>query len=246
MNRVRRLCNYRRQKNLPLDGVLLLLRISDNRLPSNIRESIELYRALFGKAYSQNIIIVTTMWDATNHDFAERREKDLKSQKEIKALLEAGATMKRHYNTAQSAIEVIKHVTGWNKPPLVMLVQTETVDEGRKFAETTAGRKYGERLEQESDKLRNLGVAAKADELLRGGRAKLDNLLDDKEQKFAKRIDRTRERAARGIVGLTACIGVFVTLTGLRAGAGVGSLLARSAALMGVEVVAIVALGSIR
>lgn len=91
-------------------GILYLHRISDNRsqIGNLIRYNSE-FKRLCGQAWMQKIILVTTMWDNPKVDQTTKleRQQDLESG-DWKTMIQFGSVIVNHYNTADSAQDVVE------------------------------------------------------------------------------------------------------------------------------------------
>lgn len=121
-------------------------RISDKRFSGIAGRNFRIFRELCGEASLKNVILATNMWNEVSNDVGEARERELASNF-LKPALDKGAQMVRHYNTEQSAHEVIRHIM--NNHPVVLQIQHELVDQRKDVLNTAAGGAVNVELDQE-------------------------------------------------------------------------------------------------
>ena len=101
---------------------------------------------LCGDTALKNVVIVTNMWDAVSREVGEARENEL-SGKFCKPVLDQGAQMVRHYNTTESAHDVVRRVM--KNHPVVLRIQRELVDEHKDLIDTSAGKAINRELDEQ-------------------------------------------------------------------------------------------------
>jgi len=97
-----------------------------------------MFRKLCGDSTLQNVVIVTNMWGEVDPQVGTARETELvREDIFFKPVLDKGAQIARHENTATSAQDIIRLVL--NNHPLPLRIQEELVDEHKDISETNAG-----------------------------------------------------------------------------------------------------------
>ena len=136
----------RYQEGCTLSGVIYVHRISDNRFGGVTVRNFSLFRKLCGESTLDNVVIVTNMWKEDSRDVDEAREREL-SDRFFKPALDKGARMARHYNTTQSAHDIVRRIV--KNHPVVLQIQRELVDEGKDITATAAGESLNEELKEQ-------------------------------------------------------------------------------------------------
>jgi hypothetical protein len=136
----------RYEKGSKLAGVIYIHRISDNRFSGIAGRNFKMFRELCGDTTLKNVVLVTNMWGEVSRDVGEARENEL-SRNFFKPVLDKGAQMIRHQNTAQSAHDIILRIT--RNHPLVLQIQRELVDEHRDILDTAAGEAVNRELNEQ-------------------------------------------------------------------------------------------------
>ena len=95
-----------------------------------------MFRELCGDTTLKNVVLLTNMWGDVSREVGEVREDELSSNF-FKPVLDKHAQMTRHYNTAQSAHDVIRKIM--MNHPEALQIQRELVDEGKEIVDTAAG-----------------------------------------------------------------------------------------------------------
>ena len=104
-----------------------------------------MFRKLCGESTLKNVILVTNMWNVGPHHINESRESELSSNF-FKPALDSGSQMVRHYNTLESARNIIRKIMGNH---LAMLqIQRELVDERKDIGDTAAGETVDRELKE--------------------------------------------------------------------------------------------------
>ncbi|TDL21097.1 hypothetical protein BD410DRAFT_315202 [Rickenella mellea] len=132
-----------------LHGVIYVHRISDKKVGKSSKANFSLFRRLCGDKTLQNVIIMTNMWsEVTEDNGLERAEQLLALDGFFKQAVERHARMIHNkMDTIQSAHNVIRAIL--KNIPLALSIQTELVDEQRKFSETSAGQEVDRRLTEQ-------------------------------------------------------------------------------------------------
>ncbi|KAG9311528.1 hypothetical protein JVU11DRAFT_7731 [Chiua virens] len=117
-----------------LNGIIYMHRISDSRVGGVSRKNIRMFRSLCGDDRLGNVRIATTNWSRVSEAEGSYREADLKREA-FKVLLDSGAQMCRHANTAESARKIVSELIPLQA--VTMQIQKELHD-GKKLSETTA------------------------------------------------------------------------------------------------------------
>ena len=102
-----------------------------------------MFRELCGDSTLKNVILVTNMWGEVSSKVGEDRENQL-SGRFFKPVLDKGAQMVRHHDTAKSAHDIIRRVMG--NHPVVLQIQRELVDEQKGIVDTSAGEVVNQEL----------------------------------------------------------------------------------------------------
>ena len=160
-----------------LSGVIYVHRISDRRFTGIAGRNFNMFRELCGDAALGNAVLFTNMWKGDSYYVNEAREKDL-SSKFFKPALDKGALMVRHHNTAESAQNIVRMLIV--KPPVVLRIQRELVDERKDFINTTAGK----------------AIRRELDEQIRQHQAEFNRVWDDMAQALKEQDDATRKELA--------------------------------------------------
>ena len=105
-----------------------------------------MFRELCGDTTLRNVVLVTNMWGEVSRDVGESRESELSSNF-FKPVLDKGAQMVRHHNTAQSAHNIIRKIM-MNRP-VVLQIQRELVDEHKDIVDTAAGEAVNRELNEQ-------------------------------------------------------------------------------------------------
>ena len=103
-------------------------------------------RELCGDAALKNVFLVTNMWSEVSRDVGEARQEEL-SGNFFKQVLDEGAQITRHLDTAQSAHDIIRKIMG--KPSVVLRIQEELVDQGKGIIDTAAGQALNRELNEQ-------------------------------------------------------------------------------------------------
>ena len=127
--------NQNLSERIKVNGIIYMHRISDPRVSGTSRKNIKMFHSLCGEASLGNVRIVTTNWGRVSEEEGNHRETNLK-QSAFKALLDAGAQMRRHTNTPESALQIMSELISFE--PVTMKIQEE-LRAGKKLVDTAAG-----------------------------------------------------------------------------------------------------------
>ncbi|KAF2690595.1 hypothetical protein K458DRAFT_382157 [Lentithecium fluviatile CBS 122367] len=131
-----------------LAGVLYLHRISDVRMAGSSVKSIRLIEKICGESNFGAVSIVTTMWELVEPDVAGNREQSLISTPHFFGrLAEGGATIIRHLNTFDSAVNIVEHILR-KQQSAILDIQREMIVERKSLENTAAGQYLGGEFEQ--------------------------------------------------------------------------------------------------
>ena len=136
----------RYEKGSKLAGVIYIHRISDKRFTGITGRNFKMFRELCGDTTLKNVILVTNMWGEVSRDIGEAREDELTSDF-FKPVLDKGAQMARHHNTAQSAHDIIRRIM--KNRPVALQIQRELVDEHKDIVDTAAGGVINQELKEQ-------------------------------------------------------------------------------------------------
>ncbi|KAG6379516.1 hypothetical protein JVT61DRAFT_10007 [Boletus reticuloceps] len=199
-----------------LNGIIYMHRISDPRVGGVSRKNLRMLHSLCGDDNLKNVRIVTTNWSRVGKQEGDAREEALRIGA-FKALLDAGADMRRHLNVLDSAREIMSDLIPLKA--ITMQIQHE-LEAGMTLGDTSAGtvltaemREMREMHEKELTELkREVEEATKASnlalqaelaeerkilerrmELAEDDRAKSARILDQARKDLAAEQDKLRE-----------------------------------------------------
>ncbi|KAF9784288.1 hypothetical protein BJ322DRAFT_1219094 [Thelephora terrestris] len=135
-----------------LAGVLYVHRISDPKMTGISRRNFGMFRRLCGDNAFQNVVIVTNMWGKVDVEVGKEREAELKREDDFfKPVLDKGARMERHENTALSAERIVR----------LNLRRNLSMKEGKAIPDTAAGeeltKELNAQIERHREEMRALG-----------------------------------------------------------------------------------------
>ena len=164
-------------------------RISDPRVGGVSRKNLRMFHSICGEGSLKNVRIVTTNWSRVSEQEGSDRETDLKHGA-FKALVDAGAQMRRHANTLDSARHIMLELIPLQA--VTMQVQKELHD-GKKLADTAAGRVICEELvEMQKKHVQDMGDLKKGLELAAKAN---DRILKAKAEQERKAVESSIARA---------------------------------------------------
>jgi hypothetical protein len=176
-----------------LSGILYLHRISDVRMDGSALRSLRLLKSLVGKENLQNVLLTTTHWSRVTREEGERRERELRETDNYwKGLLDLGATLTRYEGDRKSGLELLRKLVP--SELRVLEIQDELVDQGKKLAETLAGKSVNEDLkrmqeeyEKEMEKMRD-----EFREAVIAGDDEMKEILERERRETAAKIEQLR------------------------------------------------------
>jgi hypothetical protein len=116
-------------------GVIYIHRISDRRLTGITKQNFGVFRELCGDEALMNAILVTNMWEEVSLGVGEICEQEL-IREFFKPVLNKGAQLACHHNTATSAHDIIRRIM--RNRLITLQIQRELVDEGKDIYDTAA------------------------------------------------------------------------------------------------------------
>ena len=103
----------------------------------------------------RNVVLTTNMWGDVTPEIGAARERQLTAEF-VKPALERGAQLHRHYDTTESAHQIIREILNNHRTQTPLQVQRELVDEGREFDRTTVGEEINREVNERAKKLEEL------------------------------------------------------------------------------------------
>ena len=101
----------------------------------------------------KSVILATNMWGNVIPEIGAIREQQLATEF-VKSALDRGAQLHRHYNTTESAHQIIRVILNNRQTRNPLQVQREIVDEKREFDQTTVGEGVNRELDEHTKKLK--------------------------------------------------------------------------------------------
>ena len=151
-----------------------------------------MFRELCGDKTLKNVVLVTNMWGEVSPEDGQDREDQL-SGDFFKSVLDKGAQMVRHHNTAESAHDIIRRII--DNHPAVLQIQHELVDEQKDIVDTAAGEVINKEL---NELMRRHQVELKKvqEEMMQAMKEKDDETrqeLEDERKKMQERMDKMKK-----------------------------------------------------
>ncbi|KAK3366190.1 P-loop containing nucleoside triphosphate hydrolase protein [Lasiosphaeria ovina] len=136
-----------------LDGLVFLHPITIGRVTGSENMRTRVIKAILGEDAFKRVAIATTMWDAFRADAAAtKRVQHEERQAGIwRAMCERGATVFKHYDTRESALGIIRHLSRFAEPAALKL-QVE-LERDNRLHMTTAGREVESQLREQIELL---------------------------------------------------------------------------------------------
>ena len=119
-----------------LRGVIYLHRITDERYSGSAVKTFEIFKKICGQGALGNILLVTSRWSGVDQIKGSDRERELKD-KFWAGMLAEGSGMSRFHGDKQSAIALVSQLL--YKDPVVLDLQHELLQPGKKLEDTAAG-----------------------------------------------------------------------------------------------------------
>ena len=150
-----------------------------------------MFRELCGESTLRNVVLVTNMWGEVSQGDGEEREEELTTEY-FKSALDKGAQITRHYNTVQSAHDIIRRIV--RNQPAPLQIQREIVDEGKGILNTAAGEAINSELNAQirRHKAELRTMKREMEKALREKDEETRRELEKESRRLQEHIDRTR------------------------------------------------------
>jgi len=183
------------KRNIRLTGIIYLHRITDDKMQGSAKRNLFMFRKLCGDDALSHVILATTMWEGIKKETGKQREKQLSETEQYwGAMKQNGSRIRRHYNTRESAFELLSHFVSLDSkaPDMVLNIQGEMVDQGKSLDETSAGQAVQADIirERKKNEARLEEVLAEQQQAYKEGNDKLIKDLDD--ERRARLADRQK------------------------------------------------------
>ena len=175
-----------------ISGVIYIHSISDKQLTGIAGRNFDkMFRELYGDSTLRNVVFDTNMWGDVSREDGEERERELITNF-FKTALDKGAQIARHYNTVQSAHDIIRRII--KNQPVPLQIQREFVDEGKDILKTTVGEAINGELNEQIQRHQAEPEAVKSEmkKALQEKDEETRRELEKETRKLQEQIDRTR------------------------------------------------------
>lgn len=130
----------RYEQRCKLSGIIYMHRISDSKVGGASRRNLAMLRELCGSDAFPNVAFVTSMWDDVEPERGLSREKELSVDDQLfQPMLSKGAKLLRYKNSVESGREILSQLLHIH--PISLQIQRELVDQRRRIADTSAGKR---------------------------------------------------------------------------------------------------------
>lgn len=123
---------------ISLKGIIYFHRITDNKMQGSALRYFRMFQSLCGDHALGNVVLVTTMWNQLK-DRALGLRRDQQLRDEFWSLMEDKGSCITSFDGSAEMAETIVYML-LDKPSIVLDIQREVVDEGRRLGKTSAGR----------------------------------------------------------------------------------------------------------
>ena len=145
---------YDTKPKLLLSGVIYLHPIQEPKFQGTARKNLNMFKLFCGDSSMHCVVLATTMWSEGIGEEATKRVHQLKTTKEFWGdMISNGSAVFQHDNTAESALNIIDYIIE-KRERVVLSIQSEMIDQGRRIHETSAGQLEHEEVTEEREKAR--------------------------------------------------------------------------------------------
>ncbi|KAH6895963.1 P-loop containing nucleoside triphosphate hydrolase protein [Thelonectria olida] len=136
LGEIARLLAAQYEVGLELKGIIYAHRITDIRYAGSAVKTFEIFKRICGEDALSNVLLATTLWNKIDEVTGASRERELR--RDFWAyMLGRGSQMSRFHGDRTSAVALISQLIVKN--PVVLRLQHEMINEGKKLHETEAG-----------------------------------------------------------------------------------------------------------
>ncbi|KDQ07708.1 hypothetical protein BOTBODRAFT_166765 [Botryobasidium botryosum FD-172 SS1] len=181
-----------------LNAVIYVHRITDVRMSGISTRTFRMFRQLCGNGTMSNAAIVTNHWESVDEAVGRAREQELASQSIFfKLAFDGGARSYRHYNTVESAHNIIRQLLGNLPKPL--LIQEQIVDQHMSLADTDAGTELSREMLQQIENHKEEGRILKEqmEEAIRNKDEQMKRWIEEQSKMMERETARLRDEIAR-------------------------------------------------
>ncbi|QDS68466.1 hypothetical protein FKW77_010833 [Venturia effusa] len=136
LDEIARILAAQYQLGVQLKGVIYIHRIIDVRYSGSAAKTFEVFKKICGDDALKNVLLVTSRWADVDPVLGADRERQLKEEM-WSYMIERGSNMSRFHGDRDSAVSLISQLLC--KDPVVLELQSELVDRGKRLDQTAAG-----------------------------------------------------------------------------------------------------------
>jgi hypothetical protein len=137
------------QLGIPLKGIIYLHRITDPKMQGSALRNFQMFQKICGDDALKNVVLLTTMWDKLRIEM-EGLDRDQELREDFWSLMEErGSYIARFDGSWQMAESLIARLVA--KDSIVLNIQRELQNEGKRLDETSAGRLLAPDVDAEID-----------------------------------------------------------------------------------------------
>lgn len=125
------------QLGIPLKGVIYLHRITDQRMQGSALRNFEMFQSICGEHALRNVVLLTTMWDKLINQ-VEGLDRDQELREDFWSIMEEKGSYIAPFDGSKEMAEAMIAML-LQKDPVVLEIQRELHDEGKRLEETSAG-----------------------------------------------------------------------------------------------------------
>ncbi|ETI29374.1 hypothetical protein G647_01827 [Cladophialophora carrionii CBS 160.54] len=184
--------------NTRLSGIIYMHALDDRRMYGSTLRNLKMFRQLCGEEPMRNVIFTTTGWGTARK--AEQLSKALEKESELctdglfwEPMLRRGAQTARFEDSRESALRIIDRLVP--RPPVVLQIQHEMVDEQKNLIDTAAGATVNEEIKKLEARYKD--EIAKVQQEMQAALVDKDNELHSALEETKNRLEHLREENQR-------------------------------------------------
>lgn len=132
---------------IPLKGIIYMHRITDNKMSGSAQRYFDMFMRLCGDRNLENVVLLTTMWSELR-DRGKGLERERELRRDFWSTMEKRGSTIRQFDGSRSMAEAFV-CRLMRKQDIVLDIQEELVDQGKRLDQTKAGQLMVPKIDHE-------------------------------------------------------------------------------------------------